>query len=151
MHNCGCYHLFFPTNHIIPRVLTGNQEKPVLLPDLIPDISSGDIVVIRLASGTHYLQRVNVTGTTGSSIRYTLANYKELRSIALPSGHNRSMFGPDGLVTGTERKERWILWPMGIPAPGSMRQWGHHATAFVGKRHFDDPDLLDRYFKRTER
>ncbi|MEE8321612.1 MAG: hypothetical protein V3R68_07230, partial [Gammaproteobacteria bacterium] len=34
MHNCGCYHLFFPTNHIIPRVLTGNQEKPVLLPDL---------------------------------------------------------------------------------------------------------------------
>jgi hypothetical protein len=27
-----------------------------------------------------------------------------------------------------------------------MRQWGHHATAFVGMRHFDDPDLLARRF-----
>jgi hypothetical protein len=27
-----------------------------------------------------------------------------------------------------------------------MRQWGHHATAFVGLRHFDDPDLLERRF-----
>jgi hypothetical protein len=27
-----------------------------------------------------------------------------------------------------------------------MRQWGHHATAFVGRRHFDDADLLDRRF-----
>jgi hypothetical protein len=28
-----------------------------------------------------------------------------------------------------------------------MRQWGRHATAFVGRRHFDDADLLDRYFE----
>jgi hypothetical protein len=27
-----------------------------------------------------------------------------------------------------------------------MRQWGRHATAFVGRRHFDDPHLLDAYF-----
>jgi len=27
-----------------------------------------------------------------------------------------------------------------------MRQWGHHATAFVGRRHFDEPELLGRYF-----
>jgi hypothetical protein len=27
-----------------------------------------------------------------------------------------------------------------------MRQWGHHATAFVGRRHFDDPFLLQEAF-----
>jgi hypothetical protein len=27
-----------------------------------------------------------------------------------------------------------------------MRQWGRHATAFVGRRHFDDPWLFERYF-----
>jgi hypothetical protein len=28
-----------------------------------------------------------------------------------------------------------------------MRQWGRHATAFVGRRHFDDPRLVERYFE----
>jgi hypothetical protein len=37
---------------------------------------------------------------------------------------------------------------MGIPNPGAMRQWGTHATAFVGRRHFDDPFLIDRAFLR---
>jgi hypothetical protein len=27
-----------------------------------------------------------------------------------------------------------------------MRQWGRHATAFIGRRHFDDPWLVERYF-----
>jgi hypothetical protein len=27
-----------------------------------------------------------------------------------------------------------------------MRQWGRHATAFVGRRHFDDARLMERYF-----
>ena len=28
-----------------------------------------------------------------------------------------------------------------------MRQWGRHATAFVGRRHFDDADLLEKRFR----
>jgi hypothetical protein len=43
-----------------------------------------------------------------------------------------------------------VLWPLGIPAPGAMRSRGHHATAFIGRRHFDDPDLIERYFVRIE-
>jgi hypothetical protein len=35
---------------------------------------------------------------------------------------------------------------MGVESAGQMRQWGHHATAFVGRRHFDDPNLLASYF-----
>ena len=51
------------------------------------------------------------------------------------------------MIAGSERGERWFFWPMGIESAGQMRQWGHHATAFVGRRHFDDPLLLDTYFK----
>ena len=62
----------------------------------------------------------------------------------------RSVFRPDGIVSGSERGERWLFWPMGVPEPGAMRQWGRHATAFVGRRHFDDPALLERYFSLGE-
>ncbi|MEO7742091.1 MAG: hypothetical protein ABIR98_04075 [Usitatibacter sp.] len=34
---------------------------------------------------------------------------------------------------------------MGVAESGAMREWRHHATAFVGPRHFDDPGLLSRY------
>ena len=40
-----------------------------------------------------------------------------------------------------------LFWPMGITSAGQMRQWGRHATAFVGRRHFDDARLLDQYFE----
>ncbi len=45
------------------------------------------------------------------------------------------------------RLERYWFWPMGVPEPGAMRQWGRHATAFVGRRHFDDADLSEKYFE----
>jgi len=59
----------------------------------------------------------------------------------------RSLFGPDGIVPGTQRGERFFFWPMGIASAGAMRQWGRHATAFVGRRHFDDAQLLERRFE----
>jgi hypothetical protein len=37
---------------------------------------------------------------------------------------------------------------MGIASAGAMRQWGHHATAFVGQRHFDEADLINWRFER---
>jgi hypothetical protein len=58
------------------------------------------------------------------------------------------MFGPDALVAGTERGERALFWPMGIASPGTMRQWGRHPTAFIGHRHFDDADLIEKRFVR---
>jgi len=46
-----------------------------------------------------------------------------------------------------ERAERFLFWPTGIASPAGMRQWGRHATALVGRRHFDDADLLERRFR----
>ena len=64
------------------------------------------------------------------------------------NGETQSIYRPDGIVDGTERLERFLLWPMGIASPGAMRQWGTHATAFVGRRHFDDPSLFEDAFRR---
>jgi hypothetical protein len=64
-------------------------------------------------------------------------------------GGTRSLFDARGRVPGSERAERWLFWPMGIPDAGSMRQWGRQPTAFVGRRHFDDADLLERRFGRV--
>ena len=79
---------------------------------------------------------------------YTLLPDDGLRSLAVPSGGRRSLYDPRGFVPGTHRGEAWLFWPMGIADAGAMRQWGRHATAFVGRRHFDDADLLERRFVR---
>ena len=71
------------------------------------------------------------------------------RSLPLPGGGFRSIYGADALVQGTERGERFLFWPMGIPSAGAMRQWGNHATAFLGRRHFDDADLIEKRFRLT--
>jgi hypothetical protein len=81
---------------------------------------------------------------------YALADYGELRSLSDPKGSQRSMFGPDSLAPGTERLERFILWPTGVVSPGAMRQWGRHAVAFVGERHFDDPFSMDKMFMKYD-
>jgi hypothetical protein len=36
---------------------------------------------------------------------------------------------------------------MGIASAGAMRQSSTQATAFVGRRHFDDADILEKRFQ----
>ena len=102
-------------------------------------------MVIRVAAGNHYVQRVYFEAG-GANVSYSLQVYRELRSLPAGAGR-RSLFAPDGLVPASRRGERWLLWPSGVRSPGAMRQWGHHAVAFLGKRHFDDPELMARYFR----
>jgi hypothetical protein len=103
-------------------------------------------LVLRLATRTHYLVNIAADGG-GAGLTYEFADYNELRSMPAGAGKSRSAFRPDALVPGTERGERVFFWPMGVPSAGAMRQWGHHATAFVGRRHFDDVDLIEQRFR----
>ena len=146
MHNCGCYYMAFPTETLARRPMDA-REEPMSVPQLIS--STSERLVIRVASHTHYLERVYGfdDGPELRLARYELGSYDELRSMADKHGR-RSLFGSDGLVAGTQRGERWLFWPMGVADPGTMRQWGHHAIAFVGRRHFDQADLIERYFRR---
>ena len=147
IHPCGCYHLFFPTARAVPKAQPDTLDETAFMPQALPRIGPDMRVELRLEAGTHYLQRIVLQDGAASGAReYRFAEDDSLRSLPLPGGGRRSLFRPDGIVPGTERGERWLFWPMGVPEPGAMRQWGRHATAFVGRRHFDDPALLERYF-----
>jgi hypothetical protein len=146
IHNCGCYHLFFPTQHatILPQAST--LDEPAFIPQSLSATSSNR-QVIRIAHGTHYIERVYFNNIISSNMAYYQStDSKSLRSLELNNGERRSLYGQDGIIKYSKRGERYLFWPMGIPNPGAMRQWGHHATAFVGRRHFDDARLFEKYF-----
>lgn len=145
IHNCGCYHIVFPTSKVrVLRHETRHEEPLLVAPNESARIGHA---VIRIQSGSHYIHNVSFGEESDSvTTAYPLRSYHELRSLPLLRGR-RSFFGPDGLVAGTERAERWLFWPMGVPEPGAMRQWGTHAIAFVGRRHFDDPMLFAPYLQ----
>ena len=148
IHACGCYHLFFPTERVVARDLPATLDETLFVPQTLPIGRPGDRVMLRIESATHYLQRVmQMTDARSSDVAYKLMDERSLTMLPRRDGSTRSAYGPDGFIAGTERAERWFFWPMGIESAGQMRQWGHHATAFVGRRHFDDPLLFDAYFE----
>lgn len=156
IHPCGCYHLFYPTSRVRARPGPiegqGPYDEGLFVPQWVDAPRDGERQLLRIAARTHYLQRVaTVTETSPATLEYTLRDENDLRMLPWPNESaprtTRSAFGTDALIAGSERTERLFFWPMGIASAGQMRQWGHHATAFVGRRHFDDPDLFDRYFE----
>jgi hypothetical protein len=151
IHPCGCYHLFFPTPRLRARPAPDSLEEWAFAPQPLPRVADGERPVVSIASGTHYIDGVSFVRGSDSLSRYAFLSYDELRSMNRMDGTKRSAFEPDGLIAGTERGERVLFWPMGIASAGAMRQWGHHATAFVGRRHFDDADLIERRFELLER
>lgn len=149
IHPCGCYHLFIPTARVRLRPPPESIDEGAFVPQTLRAPAEHERVVLRLAAATHYLQQVDLEAAPGESgIALALRDDDELRALPLPEGGTRSAFAADGLIAGSERGERLYFWPMGIVSAGQMRQWGRHATAFVGRRHFDDPALLDRAFER---
>jgi hypothetical protein len=139
--------MFFPT----PRLQSQPSPQPgiewAFTPATLPAIAESQRLIVEVQTRTHYLRNVRPGELpVGAVTTYEFTEYDELRSLPLPQGGSRSVFGPDGLIAGSERGERFLFWPMGIASPGAMRQAGTQATAFVGRRHFDDADLLARRF-----
>jgi len=149
IHPCGCYHQFFPTPRAVLRPVEPTLEETAFVPQRLPAVEAGQPVTLRVESGTHYLQRIELAGPApAAAAGYELVPDDRLRRLPYAGG-TASFFGPDGIVPGTERGERYFFWPMGVPDPGAMRQWSRHPTAFVGRRHFDEAFLLERYFEFT--
>ncbi|MBT4703049.1 MAG: hypothetical protein HOB79_18400, partial [Rhodospirillaceae bacterium] len=141
IHPCGCYHLFFPAPpwRLKPEIENATFGEPPLAPTPGPIPTSGQRVQLLLKPGTHYLAGVELTEETISpqSIPYRLVDENVLRSLPTSTGNTKSLYGPDGIVQQSARPERFLLWSMGVASAGAMRQWGGHATAFIGRRHFD--------------
>jgi hypothetical protein len=148
-HACGCYHQFFPSAALRLRPGAPRHQEWLFAPATMPALPDTHRLVVRIASASHDvlgLQALPRDEAAGTGTVYALQPDQALRSLPAAGGR-RSLYGPDGLVSGTERGERHLFWPMGIDSAGAMRQWGHHATAFVGRRHFDDAMLLEERFE----
>lgn len=144
IHPCGCYRYTFAAQPLQRVEHGGYWQEPVLFPQ---DALPAGRPVLRVQSQTHYLRRVvSESETTGERRTYTLRPYADLLTLPDGRGGTRSLFAADGIVDGSERTERWWLWITGVFEPGAMRQWGRHATSFVGRSHFDDARFLEQNF-----
>lgn len=143
IHPCGCWHSFFlpadsPFKFRQPTDLEARTAQRIETPgDQAP--------TLWLSAGEHSVLWVDGRRPQYPAIGYQQRELSSLRQLRHPQGQ-RSLYATDGLVPGSERLERWLLWPSGVVSPGAMRQWGRHATAFYGRAQFDDPALLGRYF-----
>jgi hypothetical protein len=146
MMNCGCYHLFSPQKERIDRLVPKPLKFDAFVPQWLPALSSDDRVGIRISSGWHQVQRLIPVREASDPIPYELVPYDVLENLPHEDGRSRSIFDVKGVAKGSERVERFILFSMGIPSVGSMRQRGHHAIELIGRVHFDDPHLFDQSF-----
>ena len=148
VHNCGCYHKFYSTRNINFNLETALKEKePPFLAQSNITLDKDTPITLRISSINHFIERVYQQNKFDKDAKsYSMQSYHQLRSLS-GNKRNKSLFEDDGIVKSSKRLERFILWPMGVPSAGAMRQWGHHATAFVGERYFNDPYLLDKYFQ----
>jgi hypothetical protein len=142
IHNCGCYHQYFPGPGL---VLRKDLPRHYFEMPLVPSAAPPGPLVIRLSHGEHFIERVYADDAARAAQPLAVLDYSRLRALPAEQGGG-SLFGRHGIVPGSQRGERFALWPMGIRSPGAMRQWGRHPVAFVGRRHFDDPWLLDSLF-----
>ena len=145
IHPCGCYHLFFPTPRLRQRGEPGFWQEAITIAT-VP--TPTDEVVLRIGSGAHFVRAIGAPRLVNphyEARKYRLRDYNDLR-IKRPL----RLFDESGMIPGSERLERLFLWPSGVPNAGAMRQSGHRVTAFVGKRYFDDPSLVERYFERVQ-
>lgn len=154
IHNCGCYHLFFPTAQMQPRPAPDSLAEVAFVPQTAPVLKAGDRIVLRIASHNHFIDRIYTEPAEhamASTRHISNADYNTLRSLPVHQQRRQSLFGQHGLIEQSDRAERYLFWPLGVRSAGAMRQWGSHATAFVGRRHFDEARLLQRYFRWTPR
>jgi hypothetical protein len=159
----GRFAMFFPTSRM--RALPRPDSDPLVewaftpidqpIESWVGADSSLAAVALHVESQTHQLVGVALPGKewgepVAQNSPYRMLDANRLRMLSLPGGGSRSIFDADGVVPNSERFARFFFWPLGIDSPGSMRQWGRQPTAFIGRRHFDDPDLLEKRFKRLD-
>lgn len=147
MNTCGCYHYFIPPDEpgIAPVAQSGatNAFVPQRMPAGFPEHP----LLLRINSGWHQVQRVEAPPATTAHRSYRLLPYERLESLPDGRGGRASLFDENGIAKDSERIEPLLLFPLGVPSVGSMRQRGHHAIVFIGRAHFTDPYLFDRYFR----
>ncbi len=150
VHNCGCYHQFYSTNSVKFKLNDAlKEDEPPFLAQSQIKLKTETPWVLRISSVNHFIQRAYQDKKFDKNAKpYSMQSYHRLRSLT-GRNRNQNLFGDDAIIASSKRLERFILWPMGISSTGAMRQWGHHATTLVGKRFFDEPYLMNKFFETT--
>jgi hypothetical protein len=151
IHPCGCFHKYYPVSpRLQPLKEPHTSEPPLILSQNIPTNEKGR-VVIHLNTPEKYVVGLSAqVEQVPDAIPYRFDHYTTLRSLPYRGGR-RSMFNSEGVVIGTERAERWLVWPTsGLPYAGAMRQRGHYAVALIGHQYFDDARFFENVFQLKE-
>jgi hypothetical protein len=149
MHACGCYYTLLPTEGWQVAPVPDDQE-PVASPRKAPAVEPGERLRVRLEARSHYIAGLDTRERPVTARDLAPLPYRQLRSLPTRASGHESAFAPSGLIPSSARTERFFFWPLGVPSAGAMRQWGTHAIAFVGRRHFDDPRLLERLLEPAD-
>lgn len=147
MNNCGCYHTFIPDRSRVARSIVRYYPNDPFAPQWLPEFGAEKRPAFRILSGWHQVQRVLAAPYPGEGVDYELIPYEALESLPTGDGRSASIFDAEGIAKGSDRVERFIYFPTGIPSIGSMRQRGHHAISLSERTHFDEPDLFEKYFE----
>lgn len=147
IHSCGCYHKYFIASDSLKAKAQPASKEPANIFTLDAATAHGELT-LAITANEHYIVGVdsNSQNAQQESILYGIEPYELLHNLESIDG-KRSLFGDRGIIVGSERLERFTLWPTGILSVGAMRQWGTHATGFIEEQHFDDADLLGKYFE----
>lgn len=147
IHSCGCYHKYFVASDSLATKLRPDSKEPANIFRLdSASVQNGPTLTV--TANEHYIVGLDARAENrqADSLPYDLRPYQQLYSLQSDDGR-RSLFDDRGLIAGSERLERFTLWPTGILSVGAMRQWGTHATGFIEEQQFDDADLLEKYFE----
>ncbi|EIT70489.1 hypothetical protein [Hydrocarboniphaga effusa] len=139
-HGSGRDHRWYPVQALDARRSGADVEPQFIAPTMAPESAA----TLLLASGSHAVRRVvpEAQAQHAAAGEYELLPYEELYSLETATGSRRSVFGPNGVVRGSQGRDPMMGFSSGVADAGALRQIGHMPIANKGKRHWDDPDLL---------
>ncbi len=142
---CGCYHFVLFDANLVSGTLSEPRGFLPLIGGRLPDLQEAEHLQFRINSGWHQIGQVSAALPLVKQPTYQLLPYEGLEYFEHGSAVV-SLFDKEGRVPGTNRLERFFLFPMGIEKVGAMRQRGRQPITLIGRAYFDDPHLFDNAF-----
>ncbi len=141
----GREHFWFPVQDRLQRQARVDGQPP-FFPQQGLAPQRPRLVLAGNHGGLRQVQASDAPLTQAVPRRYQLRRYEELYRLPLPNGSARSLFDTAGFVPGTDSAAPdWML-ASGIAEPGRLRHLAHLPIDYLGRRHFDDPRLLQAVF-----
>ena len=141
----GSEHFWFPAQDRL-KLQAAIDGQPPFFPQqgLAPERPR--LLLASRHGGLRQVQASDAPLATAETRRYQLQRYEELYRLPLPDGRPRSLFDTAGFVPNTDSAApAWML-ASGIAEPGRLRHLAHLPIDYIGRRHFDDPRLLEQVF-----